>query len=245
MVSGELVIIPGHAVLGTEGGVVPDSPFDAKFWKLMDFQEGELPYYREHMLAGIVELVHNPKSLLVFSGGRTCPNSTWSEAASYAAASRKCGWWISESTAISNKVEKRIALEEFATDSLENFLFSICRYYLQTGEWPTEIKIFGWGFKAERFDMHREALHIKKEAFQYIGINDPENLEEVLVGEEVTRKLWRRDVYGVGPELEEKSRIRNPFGDKPAYDQIPSMAEFFAHLSDNGGYYLGKLPWEQ
>lgn len=53
----------------------------------------------------------------------------------------------------------RIATEEHARDSMENLLFSICRFYELTGKYPEKITVIGFEFKKERFiKIHRAAL---------------------------------------------------------------------------------------
>jgi hypothetical protein len=51
-----------------------------------------------------------------------------------------------------------VATEEHARDSFENLLFSICRFYELTGNYPESITVVGFEFKKERFiKVHRAA----------------------------------------------------------------------------------------
>lgn len=65
-----------------------------------------------------------------------------------------------------------IGLEEYATDSFENVLFSICRFYELVGNYPKRITIIGFDFKEKRFtNLIHDALKLNTNIhFQYIGI---------------------------------------------------------------------------
>jgi len=59
---------------------------------------------------------------------------------------------------------ERVISEEFARDSYENFLFSLCRFYEITERYPEKITVIGFGFKERRFiDLHRKAIRFPKE----------------------------------------------------------------------------------
>lgn len=53
----------------------------------------------------------------------------------------------------------RMVTEEFARDSHENLLFSICRFSEMTGNYPSKITVVGFEFKRQRFqDIHRYSI---------------------------------------------------------------------------------------
>lgn len=61
-------------------------------------------------------------------------------------------------------------LQEHARDSLENLLFSLCRFYELTGHYPENLLVIGYEFKHERFsDLHRAALRWPDQRFQFVG----------------------------------------------------------------------------
>lgn len=107
--------------------------------------------FGEHVYQGLQEL-SNPEALLIFSGGRTNPNFPYSEAETYLdymlayLSCRDPGDLEDECLE-----GERWALEERATDSYQNLLFSIIRFHEITGNWPDKIKVVTHLFKKERF----------------------------------------------------------------------------------------------
>lgn len=62
-----------------------------------------------------------------------------------------------------NFMLERVYSEEFARDSYENLLFSLCRFHEITGRYPDKITVIGFGFKEKRFtDLHRKAVRFPK-----------------------------------------------------------------------------------
>jgi hypothetical protein len=56
-------------------------------------------------------------------------------------------------------VRWRTLMEEFARDSFENLLFSLCRFRELTGHYPSNLTVVSYDFKQPRFtDLHRHAL---------------------------------------------------------------------------------------
>lgn len=61
-------------------------------------------------------------------------------------------------------------LQEHARDSFENLLFSLCRFYELTGQYPADLLVIGYDFKHERFsDLHRAALGWPDQRFKFVG----------------------------------------------------------------------------
>lgn len=55
-------------------------------------------------------------------------------------------------------------IEEYAKDSHENLLFSICRFAEMTGRYPKKITVVGFEFKRKRFeDIHRYSISFPAE----------------------------------------------------------------------------------
>lgn len=56
-------------------------------------------------------------------------------------------------------MKERMITEEYAKDSHENLLFSICRFSEMTDNYPSEITVVGFEFKRKRFEeIHRQAI---------------------------------------------------------------------------------------
>ena len=71
-------------------------------------------------------------------------------------------WLIAESSdwfGTGRDVRDRAFTEEHSRDSLENIVFSLCRFYELTGNYPEKLTIVSYDFKEQRFlDVHRAAL---------------------------------------------------------------------------------------
>jgi hypothetical protein len=63
-----------------------------------------------------------------------------------------------------------VALEEHATDTLQNILFGICRFRDVRGTYPAAVRVVSHAFKQERIEMHRGAVRWTR-AFDVIGID--------------------------------------------------------------------------
>ncbi|CAJ0829466.1 1951_t:CDS:2 [Entrophospora sp. SA101] len=176
----DLIIIPGHSIyLGgrVSNGNIKDDLEDLDNWILEDYQRNidHVKTFMKHIERGLELLGKNNESLLIFSGGQTrFTAGPKTESQSY---------W------------------EYAKDSYENLIFSICRFYEFTGNYPNKITIIGFKFKSTRFiNLHRLAIKFPLERFNYIGI-DPEN--NLLDSE--------ADLYGCHDKLQKKKLLRNPF----------------------------------
>ena len=247
----DLVLVAGHAPFKAAVTDVPANAQSDESWVLQSFQRGEPPFYLEHIRQGVALAVDNPRSLLIFSGGRTRPEAgAWSEARTYLEIAKTHRFWLSD-TADPNdppldEVTRRVTTEVFARDSFENLLFAICRFQQVVGSYPRNVTVVGWAFKAERFGLHRRALSFPSLRFRYVGVNDPVDLDSVQEGERTALDLFRRFPYGAGGALDEKRAGRNPFSQEHDYRQCPGLQSFFAFM-DNGinaeSLFVKKLPW--
>jgi len=74
--------------------------------------------------------------------------------------------WFEEGAGVGSFVTSRTfstdqvpAVRTFlARDSFENLLFGVCRFRERAGHYPDTVTVVSWGFKAARFDLHRETL---------------------------------------------------------------------------------------
>lgn len=72
-------------------------------------------------------------------------------------------------------VRGRAHTEEHARDSLENVLFSLCRFHELTGHYPERITVVSYDFKKERFlELHRAAVQFPPERFFFEGTPGPD-----------------------------------------------------------------------
>jgi len=186
-----LVIVACHAVYTAQDFFAPES--DAS-WALQEYQKGEPPAYIQHIEAGVQRAFEDPSTLLIFSGGQTRVDAgPKSEAQGYWMLAENARWW-------NLPVKHRVSTEEFARDSFENLLFGICRFFECVQEYPDRVTVVSWAFKAERFDLHREAIHLPVAKFEFVGVNNPDDLQAALEGE---RRYgvhpFLSDPYGAGP----------------------------------------------
>ncbi|KAI8445231.1 hypothetical protein BY996DRAFT_7991761, partial [Phakopsora pachyrhizi] len=130
-----LIVVPGHAIY--LGGVVRSESdltsyyhyYDPRNWILEPYQSRwanlSIRTFISHIYRALREASVDHQSLLIYSGGQTrqSSNQTISEASSYLRLSHQLGL-ISDL----GLDPGRITTEEFATDSLTNVLYSICRF---------------------------------------------------------------------------------------------------------------------
>ncbi|MFN0017925.1 MAG: hypothetical protein ACKVP0_06670 [Pirellulaceae bacterium] len=228
-----LIMVAGHSIFTAEDF---DAPEADSSWVLEPFQKGEPPYYMQHIREGVRLASNDPTALLVFSGGQTRAKAgPKSESLSYWQIARHFSWYGYD-------VESRATTEEYARDSFENVLFSICRFWECVGSMPKEVKIVSWAFKEERFTLHSSAIRFPA---QYFGVNNPAAgaLELAERGEEKTRRSFHNDPYGSGPELGAKRMARNPFRrNHPYLESCKPLAGLLRHIGPQN--YEGELPWK-
>jgi len=220
-----------------------------------------LPYQREqglpqailgHIQAGIDLAREDRKSLLIFSGGETRASmGPITEGASYFRVSDALNLWDKgvQDVDVSNNVRARTATEEFATDSFENLMFSICRFKEITGSYPQKITVASFSFKQTRFEsLHARALKWPVEQFNYVGVDPPPetgfSLERSEQGErENAAKPFETDLYGCNsPVLQKKRLDRNPFHRTAPYElSCPEMKDLLHWCGSD--LFPGSLPW--
>ena len=234
-----LIVVPGHATICY--GLEIKNPLDDSSWFLRPFQKGEPKYYIDHIAAG-VKASHETGRLLVFSGAPVHADALLrSEALGYLLIAKHYNWFGKP------EVESRAVIEDYAGDSFENGLFSICRYRECTGEYPDNATVAGWTFKAERFKLHFDAIRFQN--FTYLGVNNPEDLELAMKGEKSVIEQFKEDPYGhrKGPSgrisvIAQKRIDRNPFNRMAPYKlSCPEIAGLLRH--EGPKTYTGPLPW--
>jgi hypothetical protein len=239
--SDNLIIVAGHAIFL---GRPRFDLLDDENWVLEPFQAGEPRFYLEHIRAGVDAATADPSAILVFSGGQSRERAgPRTEAQSYWMVAEQLNWW-------GNSVRNRTTTEEYARDSFENLLFSVCRFYECTGRFPRRVKVITWAFKAERFELHRKALRFPANSFVFDGVNNPEDLAAAQESEQKHARVpFTKDPYGTAeaeggpPLLGDKRRARNPFQRSAPYGlSCPALADLLAHRGPE--LFQGTLPWD-
>eukprot|EP00956_Cyclotella_meneghiniana_P001898 scaffold2066_cov68-Cyclotella_meneghiniana.AAC.5 len=249
-----LIVVAGHSVLIS--GQVENAAFDESVWYLLDYQRGKgLPYaIVSHIQAGIRLALEDEKSLLVFSGGETRAQTgpdtedaldLWNGRNVFKDDNNSNSRTTPQST-----VRARTITEEYATDSFENLMFSICRFHDITGSYPEKISLVSFTFKQQRFEtLHANALQWPLSRFNYVGVDPPLStgfdLQQASDGERQNSLVpFQTDPYGCHTEiLQKKRRERNPFSRKAPYElTCPDMKSLL--------YWCGpslipksKIPW--
>lgn len=261
-----LVIVCCHAIFHPDVSASDfplHSPYDEDNWHLAAFQRsnretgkpGEQETFMAHALAGIDILTSEldpdspTKTLLVFSGGPTKRSlTTLSEARSYYHA--LLAQELAQGNRGGGRAKKlfsagRILLEEHATDSFQNLLFSVLLFRRTTGHYPTHIRVITHAFKAKRFlDLHAPAIMWPPAHIQVQGI-DPvmsgDEREETVHGEEKFGYApWLGDPLGTGKVLAAKRKNRG--WDEAEADQLTEeLEESVKDLFH--GRVSAQLPW--
>ena len=140
--------------------------------------------------------------------------------------------------------------EENATDSLENLMFSVCRFREVTGRYPERVSIVSFAFKRRRFEtLHAAALRWPPDPFDYVGVDPPPstgfNLAESTAGENGNSLLpFQLDPYGCHSEvLQKKRRERNPFARTAPYELTCPEMKHLLHWCGPKLISEEELPW--
>lgn len=148
---------------------------------------------------------------------------------------------------------ERVFAEEFARDSYENLLFSICRFHEITAAYPRHITVVGFGFKTRRFvDLHRRAIRFPAANFVYVGIDPPgADLGELERLEGVNAVVhFEEDPYGCrSGVLVGKRAARNPFRRMHGYAEtnpgLLALMNWCPEPGSEGRWFEDEgLPWD-
>eukprot|EP00736_Rhodelphis_marinus_P001081 Rmarinus@m.5543 len=259
-----LIVVAGHT---TFQGLDYSAALDEDNWFLLPYQSGQLLSYLAHIQAGVELAAKDNTSLLLFSGGETRAEAgPRSEAESY--------WYYADAQDWfgHSQVRARAFTEEFARDSFENLLFSLCRYHDIVGWYPQKVTVISFSFKEDRFvHLHRTALRIPEDMFEFVAVDGPSDVPSlrqnwerdhgskppVLGGSIFTAtdlkelheaeannagNLFRVDPYGCQGSLLEKKSERDPFSRSVPYPK--GCPEMSKLLSYCGTkVYKGRVPW--
>lgn len=243
----DLIVVAGHAAFKADVDSLSRDVESEEAWALRPYQVGEVPLLVEHIRQGVILAIHNAKALCVFSGGHTSTASgVWSEGRTYQSVAAARSWWCADAN-VRQDIVGRTVIEDFARDSFENLLYSICRFHQVVRTYPRHVSVVSWGFKRERFEYHRAVLRLPAARFRFVGPNDPPDLAAASRAEAETLTAFSRDPYGSRGPLALKRASRDSLRRQHTYDQCPGMAEFFhflQHGATEGQPFLGELPWE-
>ncbi|KAA8498874.1 hypothetical protein FVE85_6459 [Porphyridium purpureum] len=240
-----LIMCAGHTVYkGTSYD--RDSIANESNWVLERNQVGQLPAYLAHIRTSVELAAKDPLALLLFSGGQTRRDAgPTSEAQTYWKTAQAFDWYGLNARDSPHAVSHRIFTEEFARDSFENLLFSVCRFREMTGHYPDHLTVVSFGFKERRFrTLHRQALRWPAERFHYVGVDLEPPSKALIDGEQANAaNLFREDPYGCdSPTLVAKRKGRNPWlRFMPYPDGCPEIAEIFVQCGRVP--FEGPLPW--
>ncbi|KAF2003763.1 hypothetical protein P154DRAFT_543776 [Amniculicola lignicola CBS 123094] len=228
----ELVIVCCHAIFHPDAdspSLPLSSPRLESNWHLAPFQmsnpdtgkPGEHETFMAHITAGIDAIAAG-----VSNGGATKRALTaLTEARSYYNAA--LADVLSQGHHAGGLVSKlfdsgRILLEEHATDSFQNLLFSVLLFRQTTGFYPKQVRVITHAFKSKRFlDVHAPTIQWPSNSIRVQGI-DPimskEEMQDTLAGEEhYGYSPWKADPLGTGDVLSRKRAQRG-------YDQAQGKA---------------------
>jgi hypothetical protein len=167
-----LIIVCAHAVFhGSD-------PTRAEHWALQSFQRAHGSKPSEHFIfirhiEESMKILNNSPAgdnLIVFSGGATNPSYPYlSEAQGYM---NVATWLLSRSSTLHSELLQQVITEEHATDTFQNILFSILKFYYIKQKYPSHVIVITHAFKSDRVELHRQAISWTR-SFHINGI-DPE-----------------------------------------------------------------------
>lgn len=255
-----LIVVAGHSVIIS--GHLRDANIDEKDWYLLDYQKGQgLPQAMlRHIQTGIREAAQDPHSLLLFSGGETrAVTGPVNEGSSYFRVADALNLWNGPSAgataeavadSAASNVRARTTAEEFATDSFQNLMFSICRFKEVTGSYPQKITVVSFSFKRKRFEeLHAPALRWPSTQFHYIGADPDEStgfdLAKSTEGERNNAaRPFETDLYGCHTDvLRHKRDNRNPFSRTPPYELTCPEMKVLLNWCGPGRIPRSDVPW--
>jgi len=233
-----LIIVAGHAIYT---GVSFAESDDEAYWNLHAYQKGTVPSFLLHIQKAVEMAAEDASALLIFSGGATSYDAgPRSEAESYWYIANARNWFGHEI------VRNRAITEEFARDSFQNLMFSICRFREVTGSYPKKITMVSFAFKRVRFEEHhRVALRLPEENFAFVGV-DMDDAQRRQANEDYDKlhviSAFTDDPYGCSGTLLEKRATRNPFMEHASYPAgCPELSQLFAYCGKD--VFSGALPW--
>jgi hypothetical protein len=253
----DLIIVCCHSIF-----LGKDEPTLESSWNLAPFQRsdggvkpGEHETFLLHILVALFHATQSTRGWIVFSGGPTATNiTTQSEARSYFDAFEAMvpsgHPWFQQ---LWDHVKPRVLLEEQATDSFQNLLFSIITVRKRLGAYPKYITIITHAFKSRRFlELHAPAIRWPRKDIAVHGVNPSFSLADLNDAEEKENEnaftAFKNDPYGTGKNLLEKRRARgwnDTRLDTLGQDLEPSVRQLLGWEGGKSGQerFPFELPW--
>lgn len=242
----DLVIVAGHAIFSHSDY---KQCTNENHWRLQQFQKTEhhLSAFLSQIALGLSLIQSNPRSILIFSGGCTRTDvGSFSEAQTYWKVAQNCDYEGFHGFA---QVQKRVFTEDYAMDSFQNVLFSICRFHEITGNYPRNITIISWSYKQHRFEyLHRKALYLNDRMFKFIGEDGNVNVSNhALKWERMAIESFTHDMYGCMHPLSTLRIKRNPYLKSLPYPKQCKDIQLLFDMCNDGNLQshdqLHKIPW--
>lgn len=192
------------------------------------------PIFENQLRESIRNVQTHVYDLLIISGGFTKKELEKSEAQGMVD-------WASDLRLNIRKIP--FILEEYARDSFENTLFSMCRFYQEYNQFPEGIGVCSWKFKEPRFRIFADALFLPN--YSFVGVGNRDNLT---CTEPELLEMIRDDPFQRNPALVVKRNGRNPWGKSNPYAKINIFKKMFytLDLMEEKGLtdpLLVDLPW--
>jgi hypothetical protein len=182
--------------------------------------------YKSQLKTSLSLLANGNYDVLIFSGGYTKPKVEKSEA-------RGMLDWA-EDLHLTQEGD-RILLEEFARDSLENLLYSMCRFFQFFGEFPALVHSCTWRFDIRRYEIFAQKLALPN--FQVVPVGKRSG--EKRIAEELASLAESDPFSQKQPGSAEKYLKRDPWKKIPPYAQIDERFQKLfiklAEIKNSGG----------
>lgn len=173
--------------------------------------------YKKQLLASIESLKKGSFDVLIISGGFTRKEIKKSEARGM------LDWAKDLELNLENFVkQKGVILEEYARDSFENLLFSLCQFYQIFKIFPKAIGVIAWKFKENRIRTIAKTLKLSNFKYLAVGKKDVHDLGLA---------QFKNDPLHRGRKFAKKRIFRNPWKKGNPYKRIHKFREMFKVLT--------------
>jgi hypothetical protein len=150
---GSLLILCCHCIYD-KGKIYSEFPEDSAVFEL-------------HLKRCVEAVNMGHYQILIISGGYTKKQLEKSEAKGM------LDWAIDLGLNIDSS---RVVLEQYARDSFENVLFSMCRFYEEFSRFPESVTACSWKLKERRFALIANALRVPR--FSFLGIGEKKEIKQ-------------------------------------------------------------------
>jgi len=120
----------------------------------------------------------------------------------------------------------RVILEQYARDSFENVLFSMCRFYEEFSKFPESVTVCSWRSKKMRFAIIANVLSIP--CYSFFGVGNKKELKQQ---EAKLCEVIRYDPFHRGLYFAQKRLLRDPWNKGNPYAKIDKFSKMFEILN--------------